>query len=140
MEIEGESFATDAYDRKLFAAYLRKCGDFFLVARRGGKISGYLLARPTRGRIPSAELVSIAVAQDARRTGAGSALMESAWRRLARSGIVRMVLMVKVTNRRARRFYEKYGFEKLRLVTGYYEDGRDGLMMEKVSNSKGTGT
>ena len=132
LEIEDESFGKDAYERKLFAAYLRKSGDFFLVARQAGKICGYILARPTRGRMPSAELVSIAVARAARGTGAGLVLMDSLWRRLARGGIVRLVLMVKVTNRRARRFYDRYGFEKMRIVTGYYEDGRDGLMMEKV--------
>jgi ribosomal protein S18 acetylase RimI-like enzyme len=36
---------------------------------------------------------------------------------------------VKVTNHRARAFYEKYGFRKLRRVTGYYEDGEDGLLL-----------
>jgi ribosomal-protein-alanine acetyltransferase len=132
LKIEDESFGRDAYERKLFAAYLRKSGDFFLVARQAGEICGYILARPIRGRMPAAELVSIAVARAMRGTGAGLALMNSAWRVLSRRGIVRLVLMVKVTNRRARRFYDRYGFEKIRIVAGYYEDGRDGLLMEKI--------
>jgi ribosomal-protein-alanine N-acetyltransferase len=36
---------------------------------------------------------------------------------------------VKVTNDRARAFYESYGFRKLRRVPGYYEDGADGVLM-----------
>ena len=43
----------------------------------------------------------------------------------------RLGLMVKATNRRARAFYEKYGFRKLRRVAGYYEDGADGLSLAK---------
>jgi ribosomal protein S18 acetylase RimI-like enzyme len=39
--------------------------------------------------------------------------------------------MVKVTNQRARDFYAKYGFRKLRRVAGYYEDGADGLSLAK---------
>ena len=36
-----------------------------------------------------------------------------------------------VTNTAARAFYEKYGFRKLRIVRGYYEDGEDGMLMSK---------
>jgi ribosomal-protein-alanine N-acetyltransferase len=38
---------------------------------------------------------------------------------------------VKVTNHAALKFYEKYGFRKLRRVAGYYEDGKDGFRMAK---------
>jgi ribosomal protein S18 acetylase RimI-like enzyme len=40
--------------------------------------------------------------------------------------------MVRVTNVAARRFYEKYGFQKGRIVRGYYEDGTDGVAMRKL--------
>src|ERR1017187_1584968 len=36
-----------------------------------------------------------------------------------------------VTNHRARAFYEKYGFRKLRRVADYYEDSADGLWLAK---------
>jgi ribosomal-protein-alanine N-acetyltransferase len=64
-----------------------------------------------------------------RRKGAASALLESTIRRLRRRGVTRYSLMVKVSNRAARAFYEKYGFSKVRTVRGYYEDGSDGLLM-----------
>jgi ribosomal-protein-alanine N-acetyltransferase len=38
-------------------------------------------------------------------------------------------LVVRVTNRPALAFYEKYGFEPKRRVPRYYEDGGDGIAM-----------
>jgi [ribosomal protein S18]-alanine N-acetyltransferase len=130
--IERASFGREAYDCKLFAHYLSKCGEVFLVAERNGKLRGYLLSC-LRGPLPgqAAELVSIAVAPDFRGKGAASALLESALRRLARRGVGRLHLVVRVDNRAARAFYEKYGFRRLRLVRGYYEDEGDGIAMTR---------
>jgi ribosomal-protein-alanine acetyltransferase len=128
VRIERASFGREAYDCKLFAYYLRKCGGLFLVAERSGKVCGYLLSC-LRG--PAAELVSIAVAPHFRGKGAASALLESALRRLARRGAARLHLVVRVDNRAARAFYEKYGFRCLRLVRSYYEDEGDGIAMSR---------
>jgi ribosomal-protein-alanine N-acetyltransferase len=127
-EIEHASFGKDAYPRKLFAEFHRKCGGLFLVAERGRALWGYMVTCRSGDR---AELVSVAVAPDARKRGAASALMDSTLRRLRRRGIARIRLMVRVRNRKARAFYEKYGFDKVRVVRGYYEDGADGLMMAR---------
>jgi ribosomal protein S18 acetylase RimI-like enzyme len=58
--------------------------------------------------------------------------MDGTLRRLRRRGILRIHLMVKVTNKTAIRFYQRYGFQKGRLVRAYYEDGSDGRRMEKL--------
>ena len=128
-EIEEASFGTDAYDRNLFAEFYRKCGDLFLVAERRSGICGYMV---TCIRGDRAEIVSIAVDPPSRGKGAASALMSSTLRRLRRRRVARLVLMVKVTNAPARAFYEKYGFHKVRVVRGYYEDGSDGMLMARV--------
>ena len=130
LEIEHACFRKDAYDRNLFAAYARKCGGLFLIARdrKRRETCGYILTCRHRG---GAELVSIAVDPVARTRGAASALMESTLRRLKRNRTGRLILMVKLTNWRALRFYRKFGFEKVKVVKRYYEDGRDGWLMEK---------
>ena len=128
-EIEHASFGKDAYDRNLFAEYFRKCGDLFLVAERGGRIWGYSITCTGSGR---AEIVSIAVDPEGRGRGAASSLIASTIRRLKRRRIEYLGLMVKVTNRRAQRFYEHWGFTKVRIVRGYYEDGRDGIRMARA--------
>jgi [ribosomal protein S18]-alanine N-acetyltransferase len=132
LEIEAASFGADAYDRNLFAEYTRKCGGLFVVAEWQGKVCAYAIAAICGGRAGSrAELVSVAVDPAFLGQGAASALMDSTLRRLGRRKVTRFGLMVKVTNGRARGFYEKYGFRKLRRVAGYYEDGADGLRLAK---------
>ena len=128
MEIERASFGDEAYDRNLFAEFLRQCPELFLVAEHGRKVRGYMV---TCVRGEQAELVSVAVDPAARGRGAASALMESTLRRLRRRGIERINLVVKATNQRARAFYERYGFEKVRRAPRYYEDGADGWRMAK---------
>lgn len=125
LAIERASFAADAYDRNLFAEYHRLAGPLFLVVEGSGGVCGYAIVFPGE----RAELISIAVAPRHRGTGAARALMASLLRRLKRRGIPRLNLTVKVTNDRARAFYESYGFRKLRRVPGYYEDGADGVLM-----------
>ena len=130
LEIEALSFGKEAYDRKLFAEYLHKCGDLFLGARRGRKLCGYMLTHKRPGGI-RAELVSVAVDPAWRQKGVAGALMRSTLRRLKRRRVERFSLMVKWTNAGARTFYEKYGFTKIRVVRQYYEDGADGILMGK---------
>ena len=133
LEIERTCFGTDAYDRNLFADLFHKCGDLFLAASVKRNICGYVLTC-VRGRESpgSAELVSLAVEPAARRKGAASALLESTVRRLRRRAVSRFSLMVRVTNEPAMKFYERYGFTKIRIVRRYYEDGGDGFLMAKT--------
>lgn len=130
--IEAASFGADAYDRNLFADYTRICGGLFLVADAGTKVIGYsITALPARWAGKRAELVSVAVHPAYLGKGAAAALLESTLRRLRRRSVARLTLTVKVTNLRARAFYDKYGFRKLRRVPEYYEDGQDGLLLFK---------
>ncbi|MGD0777038.1 MAG: GNAT family N-acetyltransferase [Candidatus Solibacter sp.] len=132
LEIETASFGADAYDRKLFAEYTRECGGLFLVAERGTKVCAYSIAAISPARPGDrAELVSVAVDPAFLGKGAASALMDSTLRRLRRRKITRLVLKVKLSNQRARAFYQKYGFRKLRRVARYYEDGADALSLAK---------
>jgi len=129
LEIEHASFGRYAWDRNLFADFYHKCGELFLVAVKGRRVCGYILTCLGGRTYCAAELVSLAVDPRYRSKGVASALMDSTLRRLNRRGILRIHLMVKVTNQR-------YGFQKSRLVRGYYEDGSDGRRMEKLLNDR----
>jgi ribosomal-protein-alanine N-acetyltransferase len=135
LTIEQASFGEDAYDRNLFAEFHHKCGDLFLVAVRGRKVCGYMVTCTGGQRAADrAELISVAVHPKLRGKGIASALMDSTVRRLRRRKVVQFRLMVKVTNRTAVAFYEKYGFARKRIVRRYYEDGVDGILMAKYWN------
>jgi len=133
LEIERASFGPEAYDRKLFAAYQTRCGSLFLVAERRSRVCAYMITCVRGGVFRSkAELVSVAVDPAARQRGAASALLESTLRRLRRMGVSRLRLVVRVDNLPAQAFYGKYGFRRVRVVRGYYEDGGDGIAMGRA--------
>jgi len=131
LAVERAGFAEWAWDRKLFAEYASICGDLFLVVENQDKVVGYSITCITRRLLRSrAELVSIAILPSMRGKGAANVLMASILRRLRVRGIPRIALTVKETNARARAFYEKYGFRRVRRVPRYYEDGEDGIQLQ----------
>lgn len=130
--VERASFGRDAYDRKLFAEYARVCGGFFLVAESLAKrFAGYSISCICGGRPKVANLISIAVAPEARRNGVASLLLLSTIRRLKFRGIERLTLLVRQSNRGALEFYKRHGFEVVRRAPGYYENGEDGWLMRR---------
>ena len=130
LEIERASFGKDAYDRKLFAEYQRKCGDLFLIAEGRKTVDGYSITCISE-RLGNllASLESIAVNPRARGKGAASLLLKSTIRRLKLQGVHRITLMVRRSNAVALQFYERRGFTAVRRAPGYYEDGEEGLVM-----------
>ena len=133
LEIELASFGKEAYDRKLFAEYERKCGGLFLLAEGEGTVDGYSIAcmRETRGNLV-ASLESIAVVPRSRGKGAASSLLKSTIRRLKLQGVCRITLMVRRSNAVAMQFYQRRGFSAVRRAPGYYEDGEEGVLMRKL--------
>ena len=134
LEIEDACFGEHGYDRKLFAEYSHKCGPLFLVAVRGRIVCGYILTCIGGSARDRAELISVAVHPKHRGKGVATALMDAILRRIRRRGVTHFHLMVKVTNDPAIAMYERYGFERGRLVRRYYEDGTDGRRMAKYWN------
>jgi ribosomal-protein-alanine N-acetyltransferase len=64
--------------------------------------------------------------------GAAAMLLDAALERARAAGNLRAVLEVRVSNRRAIRFYEKHGFVRVGKRKGYYSDsGEDALLFEK---------
>ncbi len=126
LEIENACFGVDAYDRNTFASYLGRNGDLFLAAWSAGKMLGYTLACVSRGR---AEVISVAVAPDARRQGVARVLMKSLIGALRRRKVEFVALLVRVTNHGAQALYKELGFRTVRLWRGYYDDGADGWLM-----------
>jgi ribosomal-protein-alanine N-acetyltransferase len=123
VEIERASFGKDAWTAEFFLQYWRACPELFLIAKDRRRIVGYSITRTTwRG----AELESIAVDPSYRGRGVAQALLNATLPRLrARS----TSLMVSTANEPALRFYEQFGFTRVRKVKGYYGPGRDAWRM-----------
>jgi len=121
LRIEKKSFTRDAWERELFLGYLSQPGrSVFLVAIAEGRIVGYALAFHSKSR---AEVDSIAVAPAQRGQGVAVALLKRVVGSLRRRGFGTISLNVRLENEAAIRLYRKLGFQRVRRVNGYYEDG-----------------
>lgn len=126
LAIEQASFGNDAWDEKLFRAFYRKCPDLFLVATVRRHIAGYII---TCAGSRNAELASIAVDPRDRRQGVGEAMLDHTLGELRALRVKAWWLMVETENESALRFYEKYGFEREKIVKRYYGPGRNAWRM-----------
>jgi ribosomal-protein-alanine N-acetyltransferase len=124
--IERACFKSHAWPPEWLTAYAADFPDLFMVASIEGRIVGYSAAALARGW---AELVSVAVLPAFRGRGVASALLSATIGKLRRRGTTGLSLMVRVDNRRAQRLYTRFGFARVRIIAGYYEDGSAGLRM-----------
>ena len=76
-------------------------------------------------------LLSIAVAEDSRGTGIGSALMELIEAELASLGATSLMLTVEPENELAKAVYEKAGFVKVGEKEDYFGPGEGRIVMRK---------
>jgi len=105
--------------------------DAFLVGETpAGQIAGYIVAdlTPNYGR-DIGHIKDVAVHPDRRGEGLGSALLGRALATLAANGAHSVKLEVRRSNDGAKRLYRRFGFDPLRRVSGYYEDGDDAIIM-----------
>lgn len=77
-----------------------------------------------------AELITIGVAPDARRTGIAAAMIGIMEGELKKSGVKSVFLEVAENNTPARRLYEQNGYIQIGVRPKYY-DGIDAIMMKK---------
>jgi ribosomal-protein-alanine N-acetyltransferase len=102
----------------------------FLVAERNRSIRGYVVGdvTPNYGR-DIGHVKDLAVAPNARGNGLGRRLLTEGLARLAVGGATVVKLEVRESNAVARSLYGDVGFEPLRRVPGYYDDGEDAVLM-----------
>jgi len=115
-----------------FDACLAACTsalDVLEIAESGGERCGLVLVRPA-GVAGAPYIVSIAVAPGFRSGGIGAALLEhveSTYRGRAHH----LFLCVSSFNPRARRFYERHGFEAVGTLRAFLIEGADEILMHK---------
>ena len=99
-------------------------------AQRAESVAGYVVADlvPNHGR-PLGHIKDIAVHPDCRGEGVGSTLLTRALAVLDGHGARSVKLEVRAGNDTALRLYGEFGFEYLRTVPRYYDDGEDALIL-----------
>ncbi len=74
-------------------------------------------------------VISIAVLPQHQRRGVGRALVQEAMEAMIRYKAKECFLEVRASNTAAVNLYQKFGFEIIRTLNGYYADGEDAYLM-----------
>jgi ribosomal-protein-alanine N-acetyltransferase len=117
VRIEGQR-GEPGWSLGLFLAELgRPEGRTYLVARRAGRVEGYLGALHVGDDV---HITTVAVAPDARRRGVASRLLLALARRAVEAGHENMTLEVRSSNVAARELYRRFGFVPVGTRRDYY--------------------
>ncbi len=112
--------------REFFESELTATGRFNLVARRGGRLVGYLFAM---WFLDEMHVNKIAVDESERRRGIALRLMEDCMEFAVTHGIRTITLEVRESNEGAQAFYGHLDFEPLYVRPRYYPDGEGAVIM-----------
>jgi len=110
-----------AFDKPWTVAEIAKLMEnsavFALISRNGATMQGFVMAWAAAG---DAELLTVAVAPEARRKGVGASLVTSAGVAALVRGAVSMHLEVAEDNTAARALYAKLGYQEAGRRSAYY--------------------
>ncbi len=121
----GEVFRPD-----LYTSISQAWREAFLVVDTGEAIGGALIGihdGPLTGRI-----LIMVVDPSLRNRGVGARLMQLFAQRCMERSFRSVSLEVRASNVPAQNFYHRHGFRPVGLLPRYYNDGEDGVKMERV--------
>ena len=126
--LERAIFGATAWSLEQFYAEMAADSRWLQVLLDDNRVAGYVDVA-VQGR--DADLMTIAVAPEARRRGHGARLLAEALRSASQQGAHHMFLEV-ASNNPAKRMYAAHGFATIDRRPGYYSDGADAVIMRAV--------
>ncbi|MCE9644815.1 MAG: GNAT family N-acetyltransferase [Chloroflexi bacterium] len=126
-KLEQDSFEKDAWPLFDLIAVLTFSQVVRYKAVEDGQMVGFVAGDPHPGE-GWGWIATIAVDQRYRRRGIGRALLHACEENL---GVSRSKLTVRLSNLAAITMYEKEGYRTTDIWKAYYNDGEDGIVMEK---------
>lgn len=130
------TFPGDRLSARQYRHHLRNQRARLRVAVSEGRVVGASLLL-TRSGSRRARLYSIVVDPACRGRGLGRALLEDALVQAARVGCGRLGLEVRADNSGALALYRGLGFTEQQRLPAYYDDGMDGLRLDKATDPDG---
>ncbi|MCZ2127088.1 MAG: GNAT family N-acetyltransferase [Anaerolineales bacterium] len=127
-KLEKESFGRDAWPLIDLIAVLTFANVVRLKATEDERMIGFVAGDP-HPREGWGWIATIAVDSNYRRRGIGAALLSACEARL---GVPRARLTARISNEGAIRLYKREGYEMADVWKGYYSDGEDAMLMEKI--------
>ena len=128
------------YSDYFYESLLAEIPEAFLVAETQGIHNGYIMCKTEfgfsnfrkLGFVKKGHLVSVAVLNEFRSKGIGSALVEEAVKGIASKKCDEFYLEVRCSNTGAVNLYEKLGFVIKQRHKAYYRDGEDAYLMSII--------
>jgi ribosomal-protein-alanine N-acetyltransferase len=125
------------YSDYFYESLLAELPEAFLVAEYQGKLAGYIMCKTEYGFsnfkklgfVKKGHVVSIAVLEEHRKRGLGSAIVEEAIRGVKEKRCDELYLEVRCSNNEAVRLYERLDFSIKQRLKSYYRDGEDAFLM-----------
>ncbi len=97
------------------------------VVERAGRVIAFMVSWVVADEL---HIGNLAVDPAMQSGGVATALLEHSLEDAARRGVALAILEVRMSNRKARGLYEKFGFSEAAVRRGYYsDDGEDALVM-----------
>jgi ribosomal protein S18 acetylase RimI-like enzyme len=116
-----------AYTRAELACYIRQSRSVVRIAEHLGQAVAFAIGRVEDG--PYGHVITLDVLPHVRCGGIGTALLRLIHDEFRGAGSVLAVLEVDVRNGSAQSFYEKFGYERVETLRGYYGGARDAYRM-----------
>jgi len=132
-KLEHACFGKDAWPLLDLIAVLTFSEVVRLKAMLDGQMVGFVAGDP-RPRDGWAWIATIGVDPLYQRRGIGRVLLHACESKL---NIPRVRLTVRIANLAAIAMYEKEGYTTIDIWKGYYHDGEDGMVMEKILSADG---
>lgn len=124
-------FPSDQISRRSFRRFIGSDGARVILAMHQDRVVGNLILL-LRSHSGTARIYSMIVDPEVRGLGLGAALVEAGMSEARKAGRSILSLEVRADNTAARALYEKLGFRTVRALPGFYDDGADGLRMERT--------
>ncbi len=107
--------------------FYETCSDGFIVAEINGIVVGYAVGFQISEK--TGRIFSLAVHPAYQNRGIGSNLLREVINIFSMIGVLEVVLEVRSSNIKAKRFYEKHGFYQSGIAKRYYNDGENAFLM-----------
>ena len=125
------------YSDYFYESLLEELPEAFVVAEISNKIVGYIMCKMEHGFsnfkklgfVKKGHVVSIAVMNEHRSKGFGSALVNESIKGVNIRQCSELYLEVRCSNNDAVKLYEKLGFSIIQRLKAYYRDGEDAYVM-----------
>ena len=129
MAIEQECFV-EPWDEEVFVQTLEWTPFFFFVTMADGRIQGFVVGcLENTGSAVYGHISNLGVTAAYRGKGLGRLLVARLERQFVLEGAEGALLEVRVSNTGAQEFYHRLGYREAFLLSGYYSNGEDALVM-----------